>query len=205
MKNTYLIYAAKVFSMLFAPFYFPMLAFLVLFVFSYMRLLPVDYKLAILGVVYGFTVALPLLFTWGYRKINGLHRRQLSKREMRTMPYLIFIASYGCCLYCMIELHMPHFMISIMWGSLVLQVACALIHRWVHISTHSAAAGAMVGALMAFSFIFSFDPTWWLCLTLLIAGCVGSSRLILRQHRLREVNLGLLVGLLCGFFCILLL
>lgn len=44
-----------------------------------------------------------------------------------------------------------------------------------------------------------------ICLALLIAGCVGTSRLILRRHGLLEVNLGLGVGLLCGFFCILLL
>ena len=205
MSNKYLILTAKMFAMLFAPFYFPVLAFLVLFIFSYMKLLPLNYKLLILGIVYLFTVALPLLGIYAFRKMNGLHRHQMSKREMRSIPYFIFIVCYGCCLYLMVRMHMPHFMISILFGALVLQVLCAFINNWISISTHSAAAGAMVGALLAFSIIFSFDPTWWLCLTLFIAGCVGSSRLILRQHSLHEVNWGLALGLLCGFVCILLL
>ena len=64
-------------------------------------------------------------------------------------------------------------------------------------------AGAMNGALLAFSIIFNFNPLWWLCLTLLIAGMVGSSRIILRQHSLREVNWGAVVGFLCGVITIL--
>ena len=205
MKDKYIIYTAKLFSMLFAPFYLPVLAFLILFIFSYMKLLPLTYKLFILAIVYVFTVVLPLLSIYAFRKLNGLHRRQMTKREMRTIPYFIFIACYGCCLYILSRMHMPHIMISILAGAFILQIICALINNWIRISTHSAAAGAMVGALLAFSIIFLFDPTWWLCLTLLIAGCVGTSRLILRQHALHEVNLGLLIGLVCGFLSILLI
>jgi membrane-associated phospholipid phosphatase len=204
MKEKYVIYTAKLFSMLFAPFYFPVLAFLILFIFSYMKLLPLNYKLVILGIVYIFTVALPLLAIYTFRRMNGLHRRQMTKREMRTVPYFIFIMCYGCCLYIMGRMHMPHFMISVLFGAFVLQVICAFINNWIRISTHSAAAGAMVGALLAFSIIFSFNPLWWLCLTLFIAGCVGTSRLILRQHLLHEVNIGMAIGLVCGFVCILL-
>ena len=189
--------------MLFAPFYLPVLAFLILFIFSYMKLLPLNYKLFILSIVYVFTVVLPLLAIYAFRRLNGLHRRQMTKREMRTIPYFIIIACYGCCLYLLARMHMPHVMISILAGAFILQIICAFINNWIRISTHSAAAGAMVGALLAFSIIFFFDPTWWLCLTLLIAGCVGTSRLILRQHVLHEVNLGLLIGLVCGFLCIL--
>ena len=70
-------------------------------------------------------------------------------------------------------------------------------------STHSAAAGGVVGALMGFSFIFAFNPVFSLCLSVTLAGAVGSARLILRQHTLGEVGLGVLVGLLCGFLGVL--
>jgi hypothetical protein len=204
MKQKYVIYTAKLFSMLFAPFYLPVLAFLILFIFSYMKLLPLNYKLMILALVYVFTVALPLLSIYAYQRFNGLHRHQMTRREMRSVPYFIFIVCYAACLYLMARMHMPHFMISILFAAFILQILCALINNWIRISTHSAAAGAMNGALLAFSIIFNFNPTWWLCLTLLIAGCVGTSRLVLRQHKLHEVNLGLAIGLVVGFTAILL-
>ena len=205
MKEKYLIYGAKVLSIIFAPFYFSMLAFIVMFVFSYMRLLPMNYKLLVLGIVYAFTVAIPLLSIASYRKLSGLRQHQMTRREMRFVPYFITIVSYACCLFLMQSMHIPHFMISILCGALAVEIVCALLNRWMRISTHAAAAGAMNGALLAFSLIFHFNPLGWLCVTILIAGLVGTSRLILRQHSLGEVGWGALVGCICGFFSILLL
>ena len=72
-------------------------------------------------------------------------------------------------------------------------------NAWFKISTHAAASGGVVGALLAFSLIFSFDPTGWLCLTVLLSGLVCSARLVLRQHTMEELGYGVLVGLVCGF------
>ena len=131
MRDKYIIYTAKLFSMLFAPFYLPVLAFLVLFIFSYMKMLPLNYKLFILALVYIFTVAIPLLGIFAFRRLNGLHRHQMTKREMRTVPYFIFIACYGCCLYLLAQMHMPHMMISILAGAFVIQIVCAFINNWI--------------------------------------------------------------------------
>ena len=70
------------------------------------------------------------------------------------------------------------------------------------ISTHSAAIGGVTGALMAFAAIFNFNPVWWICLLLLLAGMVGTSRIILRQHKLEQVVAGYLVGIVCAFFAV---
>ena len=203
MTEKYLLRLARVMSKLFAPFYFCMLAFLVLFFFSYMRLLPWGYKLLILAIVYVFTIALPLLSIGVYKKLSGIHHHQMSKRERRYVPYIITIVSYTCCLILMKNLHVPHFMTSTLIGALFIEIICALFNSRFRISTHAAAAGGMNGALLAFSFIFGFNPIWWLCLTVFIAGLVGSSRLILRQHTLKEVNWGTVVGFLGGFLSVL--
>ena len=56
---------------------------------------------------------------------------------------------------------------------------------------------------MAFAVIFAFDPTGWLCLTVLLSGMVCTARYILRQHTLRELGWGVAVGLVCGLGSIL--
>ena len=58
---------------------------------------------------------------------------------------------------------------------------------------------------MAFAEIFNFNPTWWICLILLLAGLVGTSRIILKQHTLSQVVTGYLVGLTCAFIAVLFL
>ena len=90
-------------------------------------------------------------------------------------------------------------MSNILLAALVIQVVCAIINVWWKISTHTAAIGGFAGALMAFSILFTFNPLWWFCLILIIAGMVGSSRMILRQHSLSQVVAGFLVGAIASF------
>ena len=79
MRDKYIIKIARAISLLFTPFYFPVIAFLALFMFSYMNLLPLTLKITVLVIVYLFTVALPLLSIYLYRKINGWTTHQAAR------------------------------------------------------------------------------------------------------------------------------
>jgi membrane-associated phospholipid phosphatase len=39
---------------------------------------------------------------------------------------------------------------------------------------------------------------WWLCVVLILAGILGTSRMILRQHSLLQVIVGFVVGIVCS-------
>ena len=80
-----------------------------------------------------------------------------------------------------------------------------IVNVWWKISMHSAGAGGVIGALVAYSVLFMFNPVWWLCVTVLISGAVGTARMLLRQHSLAQVVAGTLVGVVCGFAGIILL
>ena len=75
---------------------------------------------------------------------------------------------------------------------------CAIVNVWWKISTHTAAIGGVVGAVGAFADIFGFNPLPWFCITILLAGMLGTSRMILRQHSLSEVVVGFVVGVVVG-------
>lgn len=96
------------------------------------------------------------------------------------------------------SIHIPHFMSNIVTAALFLQILCALINVWWKISTHTAAIGAMTGALFAFAEIFAFNPVWWFCLMIIIAGLLGTSRMVLRQHTLPQVVVGYIIGVFTG-------
>jgi membrane-associated phospholipid phosphatase len=202
MNNRYIIIAAQVVSSIFSPLYLPVLAFIVLLFFSYMSYTSWVYNLQIIGMVYVFTVLLPALGIYVYRKINGWKSHQLTRRERRFVPYALSIASYAILLYLMDTLRMPRFTLGIVSGALAIQIICALLNPWIKVSTHAAAGGGVVGAVMAFSLMLNFDPTIGLCLSILVAGVVSTSRLILRQHSLLDVALGTLIGFFCALFFI---
>ena len=203
LRQKHIIYMARVLSLLFTPFYLPVIGLSVLFTFSYLSLLPWLYKIEVVALVYFFTVLMPTFMIYLYRKCQRWSLIELGRRERRAVPYLISIVCYFSCIYLMQRLYIPRFMGSIVVAALIVQIVCAIINNWWKISTHTAAIGGVGGALLAFAEIFGYNPIGWLCVIILVAGLLGSSRMILRQHSLQQVLAGFGVGLVCAWATIL--
>ena len=193
-----LIRTARVISAIFTPFSIPFLAFLILFLFSYLRIMPIQYKLIVLGVVYCFTILMPTLTIFLFRKINGFSPEDLGERKRRFMPFLLTITSYVFCLVMMHRLNIPRYMTGIILAALIMMVICIVVNLKWKLSEHMAGVGAIVGGLVSFSALFGYNPVWWLCLFILIAGVLGTARIILQHHTLGEVLVGFAVGLICS-------
>ena len=202
MNEKNIILTARVVSMVLTPFYLPVVGILAIFFFSYLSMFPWQAKLSYVFLVYAFTVLIPTLLIHLYRQYHGWTLIQLGQRERRMVPYVISILCYFTCFYIMNILHLPHMLTSILMVALIIQILCAIINVWWKISTHTAAIGGVTGSLIAFSLLFNFNPMWWLCLTLIVSGMVGSSRMILRQHSLEQVASGFFLGIICSFITI---
>lgn len=189
---------ARIISAVFTPFMVPFVAFLLLFLFTYLRIMPLGYKVTVLVLVYCFTIFLPMLGIYLFQKINGWSIHELGNRKKRFIPYAMTILSYIACLITMYRIHIPRYMSGIVVATLICMILCAVINIKWKISTHMASCGIMVGGLLSYSFIFQFNPVSWLCFFILLAGLLGSARIIVRQHTLNEVGGGFLVGLFCG-------
>ena len=190
---------ARITSIVFTPFSIPFLAFLVLFLFSYLRIMPILYKGIVLGIVYCFTILRPTITIFLFRKINGFARQELSERKKRYVPILLTIISYVFCLLMMRKLNIPWYMTGIIFVSLVISIICILVNLKWKLSEHMAGMGGIIGGLVSFSALFSYNPVVWLCLFILIAGILGSARIVLGHHTLGEVLSGFVVGLVCSF------
>ncbi len=146
---------ARATSMVFTPFSIPFLSFLVLFLFSYLRIMPIQYK-------------------------------------------LLTIISYVFCLLMMRRLNIPWYMTGIILVSLVVSIICIAVNLKWKLSEHMAGIGGVIGGLVSFSALFGYNPVGWLCLFILIAGILGSARIVLGHHTLGEVLSGFAVGLICA-------
>lgn len=202
MKEKNIIFTARIMSMIFTPFYLPIVGLIALFIFSYMSLLPMMYKLVMLAMVYLLTVMAPSLLIHLYRLCQGWTSHELGRKERRLVPYIISIVCYFACFFWMEYRNTPRIISIIVVVALTIQMICALINIWWKISTHTAAIGGVAGGLVSYSIAFSFNPLWWLCFVLILAGAVGTARMILRQHSLSQVVGGFLVGAACAILVI---
>lgn len=178
-------------------------------------------------VTFVITLCLPYGLVWLYRRFNHWPEAMLRLRPNRTIPHFIYMSCYFLCVYiignmfvpflrsipmlrtsiddpftyadAISHLMMPRCFVSIFFIALAVQCVCSIINMVWKVSTHAAGSGAVIGALLGYSEFFGFYPLWWLCLALLLSGCVMSSRMILRQHTLAQVMVGTFVGIVCAY------
>jgi len=139
-----IIYIARLVSLIFTPFYLPLVGLIALFTFSYLNLLPVAYRLLVLAIIYLFTILMPTFFIHLYRRAQGWSLLELGQKRRRMVPYGISIVCYGACLWTLDKIHIYHFVSSIVLAALLVQIICAIINIWWKISTHTAGIGCTV-------------------------------------------------------------
>ena len=115
-------------SLIFTPFYLPIVGLIALFTFSYLSIMPWQYKLSVVFMVYLFTILFPTLLIHVYRRYQGWTPLEMGKKERRMVPYIIAILCYFCCYYIMSLLRIPQFMANILVAALMIQIVCAVIN-----------------------------------------------------------------------------
>ena len=200
MLNRRMYKGMRVLSAVFNPFQFTFVAFFVLFFFTYLRILPLSYRLFVLLLVYVFTIALPTLFFFLYRHFMGWSLRAYRDRKKRFIPYAIVVVCYFACYMLMDRLKLPRYMYGIIMGTTIATIVSGAANmRW-KISEHMIPMGGVVAGLIVFSFLLNYNPLLLLSFFILLSGALGSTRIILKHHTAGEV----LGGFLIGFFSILL-
>ena len=117
-----IIYLSRIVSMVFTPFYLPLMGLILLFTFSYLASLPVDYKLEVIAIVYLFTILVPTIFIHFYRKYHGWTLIELGMRERRMVPYVLSIVCYLMCVWLLRYMNVFHFVSSILMAALLVQM-----------------------------------------------------------------------------------
>lgn len=195
-NNKILTASAKVASLIFHPLLVPSLGFILLFSSGfYFALLPWHVMKIILLIVFMSTGLMPAL-SIGILALNPRFDHTMSKSTDRILPMLVTSIFYYMG-YVVLK-RIPIFPIYnfILIASILVQIALLIISlRW-KISAHAAAIGGLVGVFFTLSFRMDANPLWILVSLVLIAGLVGSSRLVLGKHTGAQVYAGFLVGLI---------
>lgn len=189
---------AQLLVAVFRPDFYPLVGYTLLFTLSYLHILPWQFKMWVLSTVCLFTILLPFLLIWTAREIGRLSGNDKYLQQHHYIVYAINIICYVCCMYVFSDLYIPSFMSAILAVSLMVQCVCVVIGIWHKVSMPCAGTGLLIGSLLSYSYIFSFNPTWWLCASIILSGAVMSSHMYLSRSTMKEAMSGTLIGILCG-------
>lgn len=194
--NKILSLTARVTSIVFHPLLIPTLGFFLLFNSGfYFAILPWSVKKFILLVVFLSTCVLPAL-SIGLLALSPKFDVNMEKNTDRVLPLMLSSVFYYLG-YLILE-RLPIFSIYnfFILASILVQIALLVISLKWKISAHSAAIGGLVGVFFGLSFRLQENPILILALLVLVAGMVGTARLILGKHTSSQVYTGFLLGFL---------
>ena len=166
---------------------------------SVLCLLPYGVRVSVLLMCMGITCILPLIFLSVLRHFKLVKDLHVNIREQRLFPYLFAVLCCVIAAYYLYYRHSPQWLIMFMVGSAVTVLLLALINLKWKISAHMAGIGGVVALIYQIHVqgLSAFDLLWFLCVSVIVAGLLGSSRMILRRHDMWQVLAGAALGFLC--------
>ena len=187
---------AQVISVVFYPLFVPTYAFAILLTMPayFSALMPASAKWMVIGLVFLTTCLLPTLFIFAMIKTGMVTTTFLSKREDRTMPYIVSIIFFYLTYYILKKLQISPVYYYFVIGATLLNILVMGINFFWKISSHMASVGALAGMILGLSYFLGNFYFFFIAITLLSAGITGFARLKLQAHTPAQVYAGFLLG-----------
>lgn len=191
--------SARFFSSVLSPLVMPTYGvFLVLWT-SVLCLLPMGTRFMVLIMVLGITCVLPIICIGVLHHFKIISSKQLDKRRERRLPYAFAVVCYIAAALYLNSIHSPMWFVMFAAGGALSCLVVLIVNLWWKISAHMTGIGGIVALLFQIHVqgLSAFNLFWLLCFTILLAGLLGSSRMVLKRHDLLQVLAGFTVGYTC--------
>lgn len=202
--------ASQIISWIFMPLLMPIYALLlVMFIPSNidfiqnnqcMYAMDFQFKKAFLYMFFIFCVLAPGVSILILKRRGIIDSIDMDTQKERYIPILVMF------FYCLVlffyinylinvnRLIVPKFLTTLPLSGVAVTAVFIIVNRWRKISIHGAAAGILVGFILAYILQQVEYELWIFTISLLVAGVVMSARLYLQKHTLSEVIIGWLIG-----------
>lgn len=149
----------------------------------------------ILAIVFISTYIFPLILLYLMKYFKMINSYRLTTVEERKFPTILFIS-----ISFFVGIHLYKTQIVNILSLLFIGYGLCLVGTYIFlyfnkkISLHTAAVGGLVGFLIYYSYFFELNLVYLIALFFILSGIIGSARLRLGAHNLKEVSIGFLLG-----------
>ncbi len=203
---------ANIISWVFLPFVVPVYGLLVTLFFpneaiditqSNLYELHPNLKMSVLNVFIIFSVVAPGISYFSLKRRGIISSLHMDIQKERSFPILIMMA-YCLVMFTLFLLKdpnrlLPFYIVSLPLSGALLAVIVLLVNLRMKVSLHAAGMGILVGYLMAFNAQQVYAGPWFLLAAFVLSGIVGSARIFLHKHTLKEVIFGWIIAVIIAF------
>jgi len=189
---------AHIISSIFSPLLIPTYGIFMALWTSILMFLPLKLRWGVVSVTFVITCIIPLLAILSLWRLGYISRPSLNSREERTVPYIITGLCYLGCAFYLSQINAPGWIIAFPAGGCLAVAICSLINLKWKISAHLAAMGGLLAMMfrIASLHVNAVPMNGWLTVLVILAGIIGSSRILLKCHTSAQVVAGTAVGFL---------
>ncbi len=194
-------YVASVFSVLLSPMLMPTYGMIIAFQLSTYQILLTTDKLIVIAVIAALTCVIPAVLFVVMKYFGILTDVHLNNRRERFLPYAIIIVCYVVAALYLFNINAPTWMWMFLFGAGVASLVSLVVNIVWKISAHMAGIGGIIGLLCKINNFGDgvFDLMPIICVVIIVAGILGTSRLAMERHTLWQVIAGVFNGFLCVY------
>ena len=167
--------------------------------------LPLEFKINLYKLFVFLTILAPGISIWIMYQNKIISSIKLENRLERFTPIGI-TAVYYVMNYVLLRIMIPeHMIISFIFpyafGLVLIVIAAFIMNYFTKISLHMLGFFGVIGTIMGY-FQNQLDYNlFFLIFLIIVGGLIGSARIYLKAHTLKEVVLGIIIGFGIGFVC----
>ena len=192
---------AQLLSYLFHPLFTPLMGVLLLFaVFPY-QFNP-DLQRFALVLVCMTTIVFPGVSAYFFLKLGVINSLKMESPHERRYPFIVSCASYILLGQFFWQLPLPMEFSIFAFGAALSSLIALIFLPFAKISIHMLALGGIVGGLLAIGGIYFINVLPVVVVLFLLAGMLGTARLVLHAHKINEVYIGFSTGFLVEFLMV---
>ena len=139
---------------------------------------------------------MPLVSVLLLRALNFIDSIYLKTQRDRIVPYIISMTFYFAVWIYFKKNHFETDLVRMSLGIFNASVAGFLLNIIMKVSMHAIAVGVMTTFVAILTFTETVNLSLYMSVALLIAGFVCTARLIVSDHRPKEIYIGFIAGVL---------
>lgn len=187
-------------SSIFQPLLMPMYSVALLFVYTYFKFVYAQHFASLLVTTALFTFLIPGVIIYIMMLFGIITDLSLPKRSDRFAPYAVTILSFTFLIYYFFKQGLPTWFLMMLGASIIVMILATIITLWWKISAHMFGISSLMGGVMAVCyFVEKTNPSYLFMILFVVAGMVGTSRIILKRHTPGQVYAGFLLGYVVSF------
>ena len=162
-------------------------------------LLPDQGRFITLAMVALMTVVFPITSTLLLKRAGLVSSLELPTRQERLGPYIMTVIYYAMTWYLLLRAPLDVVASRLFFGATVAVMLTALITiRW-KISAHMVGMGGLIGALAGLNVVHGLGLFPIFVVAIILAGMLGTARLLTSDHTVGQVLAGALLGVCCTY------